>query len=788
MQINSFDILAHIDNLKPDGGKNSPKGDHSFHCPVCGANNFKVNVATGKYIAASCNCLDTPEGKQRVIDAISPPIKKARPKSEVYYGYPDRAGNPYVRVKRVDDGTGRKNFYQQHWNGQRWVNGLGNLDRASIPVYRYAEVRAAIEQGCHIFVAEGESAVDALWAIGLAATCNIGGSGKWRDSDSADLSGANVVICPDRDMPGVKHAAEIGESFPQAQWLYAVPQSQYWEPNKLPATGGLDVKDWIEDDRATRDDIIAAIEPSARFVPAEAKPLSKADELRLEIQAVLAEKDPVERALMKSKLCPRYSMSKGELNDLIAQVAARATRSSAAKPLTMAEVLALESSALRWLVPGLLPAAETVLLNALPKVGKTLLSVDLAFAVATGGRFLGEQCQQGSVLMISADESLRSTRSKLLNRGFRADDPIHVLSDWDIGKLDELETMLDEIRPALVIVDSLKRITVGRDISENSAEFADCIYQLKELLGRYNAAGLLIHHANKDKEAIGVGKVRGSTAISGAVWGTWLLNHASGGSDFDPRDPNRILECICRDAEGAKLRISLNPEDFSFAAQYDEQAIAAKSQLDQLIELLQVHPNGLQVAEIKHLYPHIANPGVVLSRGVSKGLLSQQPAKTGRGSVFSLPTPLPPPYSVSPRPVISVNESFTEQEIQQNNIQNNKPITTNNTAVIDTPCYSDVINDVILPEASDGKAFIDSITTVVGDTQGGGVEVGSSNRAILNKPVAIKEAAGITNKAGFAMTWVVSAVDGDSYKLRLNGTSERKTVLISSIAPDHIIW
>ena len=33
----TFDILQHLDQLKPDGGTNNPRGDHSFHCPECGA-------------------------------------------------------------------------------------------------------------------------------------------------------------------------------------------------------------------------------------------------------------------------------------------------------------------------------------------------------------------------------------------------------------------------------------------------------------------------------------------------------------------------------------------------------------------------------------------------------------------------------------------------------------------------------------------------------------------------------------------------------------------------------
>jgi phage-related protein len=72
-----------------------------------------------------------------------------------------------------------------------------------------------------------------MWSIGLPATTNIGGSGKWQPSDTADLVGmARTVLCPDRDKPGMKHMETIAEKFPEAQWLYAFPYSPLWK--KLP--------------------------------------------------------------------------------------------------------------------------------------------------------------------------------------------------------------------------------------------------------------------------------------------------------------------------------------------------------------------------------------------------------------------------------------------------------------------------------------------------------------------------------------------------------------------------
>ena len=68
----SFNILDFIDQLQPDGGRNHPGGDHSFHCPKCGANNFKLNVATGKWFTYGCDCASSEKGKRAIRHALSP--------------------------------------------------------------------------------------------------------------------------------------------------------------------------------------------------------------------------------------------------------------------------------------------------------------------------------------------------------------------------------------------------------------------------------------------------------------------------------------------------------------------------------------------------------------------------------------------------------------------------------------------------------------------------------------------------------------------------------------------
>jgi hypothetical protein len=85
-----------------------------------------------------------------------------------------------VKVVRTDDGNRKKTFSQYHWDGSKWVRGNPDPIKTLIPLYRYAEVKKAIERNEYIFVVEGEGLADLLWELGIAATTTIGGSNGYR--------------------------------------------------------------------------------------------------------------------------------------------------------------------------------------------------------------------------------------------------------------------------------------------------------------------------------------------------------------------------------------------------------------------------------------------------------------------------------------------------------------------------------------------------------------------------------------------------------------------------------
>ena len=141
-----------------------------------------------------------------------------------------------AHLQRLDHVT--QDFRQRRPDGNggwKW-----NLEGVTHVPYMLADLTRAVAEGKRVFICEGEKDVIALHALGLDATCNSGGAGKWPSGFSKYFKGANVVILPDNDDAGRKHAETVAQS------LMGVAQSV-----KILALPGLppkgDVSDWIAD-------------------------------------------------------------------------------------------------------------------------------------------------------------------------------------------------------------------------------------------------------------------------------------------------------------------------------------------------------------------------------------------------------------------------------------------------------------------------------------------------------------------------------------------------------------
>jgi 5S rRNA maturation endonuclease (ribonuclease M5) len=141
----------------------------------------------------------TPPRPKMEAEKAAPDVK---PEIEKIYSYRNRLGEEVYQAIRMKP----KSFRQRHKDGGgNWVWTMENVERV---LYNLPEVLKADT----VWIVEGEKDADNLMELGITATCNVGGAGKWLDGYTESLAGKNIVICGDNDEPGQKHAKLVFES------------------------------------------------------------------------------------------------------------------------------------------------------------------------------------------------------------------------------------------------------------------------------------------------------------------------------------------------------------------------------------------------------------------------------------------------------------------------------------------------------------------------------------------------------------------------------------------------
>ncbi|MEO1673300.1 MAG: AAA family ATPase, partial [Cyanobacteria bacterium J06631_2] len=493
-------------------------------CPHCGKPDWcyslgVLSVCNRDYSEAAPGWILTSKRDSqggRFFAPIEKQHKAIKPKQKRIWEYPNREGNPLVRVIRVDDGKGGKpKRWQEHWNGKVWVKGLKGIKREDIPVYRYAEIKEAIADGKTIFIVEGESCADAMWSIGLPATTNIGGSGKWQPSDTVDLVGmARTVLCPDRDKPGMKHMEALAEEFPESQWLYAFPYSPLWK--KLPRSQGFDVADWIEDYKLTAKQVIYHVGAKGNTIPREVSKDNTFSQMCAQFDEINAIECPGERKWMLYKLAREHKVSVSQIMDAYE---AALTNRPIFDGVGVRDLLEKSPERFDWLVAALMPMATTALLYAEAGTGKTLLVNSIIKAVAGGEDWNGYPTKHGKVLYIQTDEPEVNTAHNLKEAGFESvpNENLTIYFKWQFSQIGQLRETIEKEKPKLVVIDSLTSCNRNTAVEEKNVEYARTLYELRDIAMETGCAVIVLHHENKN------GKVRGTTAIKANVSEVWHL-------------------------------------------------------------------------------------------------------------------------------------------------------------------------------------------------------------------------------------------------------------------------
>lgn len=396
------------------------------------------------------------------------------------YDYLDEAGAPVFQVVRYEP----KDFAQRRPDGAGgWTWSVKGVRQ--VP-YRLPELIEAIGQDRQIFVVEGERDADNLAALGVPTTTNARGAGKWSSEQSDYFDGARVVIIPDNDEPGRRHADGVG-----AALFGRAADVRLLELPELPPKG--DVSDWLTGGGTVEKlyELAAAAPPWQRAAPDSEDPATE-------------RKEPI-RPLDFSSVAEWHGQDVPER---------------------------------RWLVPRRIPMANVTLLSGDGAAGKTTIALQLCVAVVCGSDWLNAVIdQQGLAFFFTAEEDDDEIRRRLAaivaHRQISFRDLVE-LKRWcqpcgdaalavadrsgtlvrPTALFEQLEAAAIETRPALIVIEAAADVFPVNENDRGTAR--QCVALLRRLAMRSGAAVLLLAHPSLSGIASGSG-ASGSTAWNNSV-------------------------------------------------------------------------------------------------------------------------------------------------------------------------------------------------------------------------------------------------------------------------------
>jgi hypothetical protein len=236
------------DDKSPSLSVNTDKG--VWKCHAC---NIGGGLLDFEKKFSSC---DTDTAMARIAEIVGAQQLNLGQRPEQIYSYTDIFGKELFQVVRYPG----KRFTQRQPDGNGgWIYKTANL---KMVLYHLPEVATAKQ----IIVAEGEKDCDNLRAAmagkypSVAVTTCPRGAGKWQDDFSVYFAGKQLLILPDNDEPGRKHAETVAMS----AYRYA-KQIKVLNLPGLPEKG--DVSDYLKDH--TVQELIAAANSVGWWQPPE---------------------------------------------------------------------------------------------------------------------------------------------------------------------------------------------------------------------------------------------------------------------------------------------------------------------------------------------------------------------------------------------------------------------------------------------------------------------------------------------------------------------------------------
>lgn len=416
-----------------------------YFCPVCsdGGDVFKFYMRLRQVsFKEALNQLSVYSGKSG---------EKVPIKIEAVYPYTDEAGRVLFEVVRYIP----KTFRQRRPDGNGGC--IYNLEGVRIVPYNLPKV---IESDT-VYICEGEKDCDNLASLGLTATTNPQGAGKWKEEFGQYFTGKDVIVLCDNDEVGKKHGNDVAQKLSKYAKTIKIVEQLPGVPEKG------DVSDWLKLNPDTTENQRAKLLELVKNAP-----------------------------VWTPKECDKHNST---------------------MILTRLDSLFKEpEESTTWLVDGLLPTGGFSVLVAKPKVGKSTKARTLALHVAKGEPFLNRAVVKGVVIYLALEEKRSEVKKHFQDMGATGNEEIHIYTGGTpVDAIKQIREATERLKPVLVIIDPLFRLTKVKD-GNDYIQVTNALDPLLRLSRDTGTHVLCVHHSPKG-ERNAEDCILGSQAIFGSV-------------------------------------------------------------------------------------------------------------------------------------------------------------------------------------------------------------------------------------------------------------------------------
>ena len=268
---------------------------------------------------------------------------------------------------------------------------------------------------------------------------------------------------------------------------------------------------------------------------------------------------------------------------------------------TAAELVRMNMPAPTWLVEGVLPQGVTLLAGK-PKSGKSFMAQGIAFALAAGGRALGQvQVVQTDTLYLYLEGGLGGLKERMVRMSRSGMDVPQVLTfttEWPRGHdgIDALARYFEtHPQTRFVVIDTLFHFRMSTDGSSSFGEEYEITSGITKCCTHYGVSAIIVHHASK-RSADGLDSVldliSGTTGLVAGVDNGAVLANSSNGV---------VLAVVPREMEGVTLSVQLDETIGTWRLLGPAAANEASAQQKAILEIMSKSPEPLRAYEIEQI-------------------------------------------------------------------------------------------------------------------------------------------------------------------------------------------